>query len=321
MYCMTNKNEQQTNIPTLEIHSEYHDDVEIVLKLGDTLKFLQTLPSNIISLAITSPPYNLGKEYEDPLTLEEYYTLQEKVIIELIRVLKEDGSICWQVGNTIKNKEVYPLDILFYQIFKKHNLKLKNRIVWHYGHGLHEKMRFSGRYETILWFTKGDNYKFNLDDVRVPSKYPGKRHYKGPNKGKPSCNPKGKNPSDIWTFLKSEWDNEIWEFPNVKSAHPEKTVHPCQYPIELVERCVLAFTDENDIVLDPYCGVGSSLIAGLKNKRRVIGVDKENQYLEIAKQRIENYFSGSLKIRQMGKPIMVPSGKEKVSQIPDEWKK
>jgi len=212
------------------------------------------------------------------------------------------------------------LDIQYYSIFKKHGLKLRNRIIWHYSHGLNETRRFSGRYETILWFTKTDDYKFNLDPVRVPNKYPGKRHYKGPNKGKPSCNPKGKNPSDIWSFLKSEWDNEIWEFPNVKAAHPEKTIHPCQYPIELVERCVLALTNENDWVLDPYCGVGSSLIAGIKHGRKVIGADKETSYIQIAKQRIEAYFNGQLKMREMGKPILVPNGREKWSRIPDEWK-
>jgi len=191
--------------------------------------------------------------------------------------------------------------------------------VWHYSHGLNETKRFSGRYETILWFTKTDEYVFNLDPVRVPNKYPGKRHYKGPNKGKPSCNPKGKNPSDIWEFIKREWDKEIWEFPNVKSAHPEKTIHPCQYPIELVERCVLAFTKERDWVLDPYCGVGSSLIAGLLHNRRVIGVDKEVDYIDISKERIDSFSRGELKVRELGKPIMVPNGREKWSRIPEEW--
>jgi len=148
----------------------------------------------------------------------------------------------------------------------------------------------------------------------------GKRHYKGPNKGKPSCNPKGKNPSDMWEFVFEEWEREIWQIPNVKASHPEKTIHPCQYPIELIERCVLAFTSKDDLVLDPYCGVGSSLIAGLKHNRRVLGIDKEQSYIDITKQRIDSFFKGELKVRKLGKSILVPTGKEKVSQIPDEWK-
>ena len=120
--------------------------------------------------------------------------------------------------------EIGLLDIFYYQIFKKYNLFLRNRIIWHFGHGLHASKRFSGRYETILWFTKSKDYIFNLDAVRVPAKYPGKRHYKGKNKGKLSGNPKGKNPSDLWEIAIDEWAKEVWEIPNVKSNHPEKTM-------------------------------------------------------------------------------------------------
>ena len=171
----------------------------------------------------------------------------------------------------------------------------------------------------ILLSAKG-GYTFNLDNVRIPSKYPGKRHYKGPKKGQPSSNPNGKNPSDYWETLLHDWEKETWEIPNVKANHPEKTIHPCQFPIELVERCVLALSNEDDYVLDPYCGVGSSLIAGLKHNRRVIGVDKEPEYIQISKDRIADYYSGKLKVRPFGKPVYKPTGKEKVSQIPQEWK-
>jgi adenine-specific DNA-methyltransferase len=229
------------------------------------------------------------------------------------------GSICWEVGNYVKDGQIYPLDIPYYQMFKQQGLKLRNRIVWHFGHGMHTRNRFSGRYETILWFTKSDEYTFNLDDVRVPSKYPGKRAYTGPNKGKPSGNPLGKNPSDVWEFVLEEWNKEIWDIPNVKARHIEKTIHPCQYPVELVERCLLALTNKNDWILDPYSGVGSSLIAGLKHDRRVIGCDKEKKYIKITQERINKLFNGTLKFRPLGKEIYVPTGKEKVAQIPVEW--
>lgn len=175
------------------------------------------------------------------------------------------------------------MDIYYYEIFSKLGLKLRNRIVWHFGHGLHASSRFSGRYETILWFTKSDDYIFNLDNVRVPSKYPGKLHYKGPNKGKPSGNPLGKNPSDVWEILKQDWDSCFWEIPNVKSNHPEKTDHPCQFPIELVERCVLALTNEESWILDPFGGVGTTVIASLKNNRRCVSVDKEKTIVILQK--------------------------------------
>ena len=233
-------------------------DIEYSIKDGDSLTVLKTYKSGKFDLIITSPPYNIGKSYETKTSIENYLTTQEEIINELTRVLSDKGSICWQVGNYVNKGEVFPLDVYYYQIFKKLGLKLRNRIIWHFGHGLHASNRFSGRYETILWFTKTDNYIFNLDDVRVPSKYPGKRHFKGPNKGQLSGNPNGKNPSDIWEIVVKDWENELWNIPNVKSNHPEKTGHPCQYPIELVERCVLALTNKNSWILDPFSGAGSA---------------------------------------------------------------
>lgn len=303
-----------------EIFPVYEANARIILYQGDTSDFVDTLPDNSVKLIITSPPYNLGKAYEDRVSIEKYLAQQAQIIEKLYRVLRSDGSICWQVGNFVDNGEVYPLDIYYYSLFKKQGLFLRNRIIWHFGHGLHTSKRFSGRYETILWFTKGDNYTFNLDPVRVPSKYPGKRHHKGPNKGKPSGNPKGKNPSDVWTGFAQEWEACFWEIPNVKSNHPEKTVHPCQFPVELVERCVLALTNENDWVFDPFAGVGSSLIAAIKRNRRAMGSEQEITYTDIARERIASYFNGTLKIRPMGKPVYKPSGKEKVAQVPPEWR-
>ena len=302
------------------ICDRFDPDANLVLYPGDAADFLDTIPSNSVALIVTSPPYNIGKDYEQKTALEKYLQTQEKIVSQLYRVLREDGSICWQVGNFIQKGEVYPLDIFYYDIFKQQNMFLRNRIVWHYGHGLHAKKRFSGRYETILWFSKSDNYLFNLDPVRVPSKYPGKRHYKGAKKGQLSGNKKGKNPSDVWEILVKDWEEAIWDIPNVKSNHPEKTNHPCQYPVELVERCVLALTNENDWVLDPYAGAGTSLIAAIKNNRRAMGSEKELDYIEIAKKRINSYYDGTLRTRPLGKPVYVPTGKEKVSQIPEEWK-
>ena len=304
-----------------KIFSRYNSDASIILANDDTKKFTSTLPKGSVNLIITSPPYNVGKEYEVRQSIKEYLRHQKEIIEKLVVALSDNGSICWEVGNYVNKSEVFPLDIYYYEIFKELGMKLRNRIIWHFGHGLHASKRFSGRYETILWFTKEDKYKFNLDAVRIPSKYPGKRSWKGPDKGKPTSNPLGKNPSDIWEIVKQDWEDELWDIPNVKANHPEKTEHPCQFPIELVRRCILALTDKDDVVYDPFCGVGSAIIAALHDNRKGFGCDKETKYIETAKERIKLFYEGKLKIRPLGKPVNVPTGREKVSQIPKEWGK
>ncbi len=183
------------------------------------------------------------------------------MIRECVRPLRPKGSICWQVGNYVQNGAIVPLDAVLYPLFHNRGLKLRNRIIWRFGHGLHSPKRLSGRYETINWWTKSENYTSNLDPIPVPSKYPGKRHFKGPNVGKLSGNPKGKNPSDVSVF------------PNVKNNHPEKTIHPCQFPVELVERLVLSMTNEDDAVFGPFMGVVSAMLGALKHNRRAYGCD------------------------------------------------
>lgn len=287
---------------------------------GDSAKILrEKYADKTFDLIVTSPPYNVGKEYETQQSIEEYLKEQEEIIAEIIRVTSNKGSICWQVGNFVgKDKEIYPLDIFYYSIFKKHGFKLRNRIVWHFGHGLHSKSRFSGRYEVILWFSKTDNYIFNLDNVRVKSKYPGKRHFKGPNKGKLSGNPNGKNPSDVWEVVRQDWQSEVWDIPNVKANHKEKTEHPCQYPVELVERCILALSSPDSQILDPFAGVGSTLIAALKNNRKAIGIEKYKKYVEIGEERLRLFENDKLKLREIAQPIYDHT-KSKLSAVPMEF--
>jgi adenine-specific DNA-methyltransferase len=276
------------------IAHRYSDKAEAIINNGSCYDFVKTIPDQSVALIITSPPYNIGKEYEKKSDLNEYCNKQERIIDECIRVLADDGSICWQTGNFVENSEIVPLDILLYPIFQKHKLKLRNRIIWRFGHGLHASKRFSGRYETILWFTKTDDYIFNLDSVRIPQKYPNKKYFKGPRIGEFSCNPLGKNPSDIW------------DIPNVKNNHVEKTIHPCQFPIELVERLILALTNEHDLVFDPFLGVGSTSAAAVKNKRRGMGCEIMEEYYNVAVERTKLAMEGTLKTRPMNKPIYDP---------------
>lgn len=303
-----------------KISSKYDLKAEAVILAGDSAETLKTVPDGAAKLIITSPPYNIGKVYEKATHLDAYLENLAPVVDQLIRVLAEDGSLCWQVGNYVEDGEIFPLDIFYYPYFKSRGLKLRNRIVWHFDHGLHCSKRFSGRYEVLLWFTKSDDYTFNLDPVRVPSKYPGKRNYKpGDSYGVPSGNPLGKNPADIWKLIQKEWEEGLWCIPNVKSNHVEKTLHPCQFPIELVERCVLALTNADDWVLDPFSGVGSAILAALRQGRKGIGCERDPTYNEIASQRIADFASGTLGYRPLGRPVHVPSARDKVAQVPKEW--
>lgn len=285
-----------TAVATQQVIQNLWADTRAIIECVDNRVFMRKLPDASMKLIVTSPPYNIGKAYEQRSSLDEYLQAQTEVIAESVRLLHEEGSLCWQVGNHItRDGEVIPLDIVLYPIFKKHGLFLRNHIIWHYEHGLHCSKRFSGRYETILWFTKGDSYTFHLDPVRVPSKYPNKKYHRGPKIGQLSGNPLGKNPSDVWII------------PNVKFNHVEKTIHPCQFPVELIERLVLAMTNEEDNVLDPYMGVGSALIAALKHQRHAYGCDIEPDYVAIAQQRIAELRAGVLRTRPMGKPVYDPT--------------
>ena len=144
-----------------EISRHFQPKQKMSIIRADALKACRKLPDEFFNLIISSPPYNIGKNYEKKIDFESYLEDRKAVIAELVRVLKSDGSLCWQVGNYLDQGEVYPLDIYFYPVFKSLGLQLRNRIIWHFGHGLHARKRFSGRYETLLWFTKSDQYIFN----------------------------------------------------------------------------------------------------------------------------------------------------------------
>lgn len=274
---------------------------------GDVEAFLSQLPKEpMFDLIVSSPPYNIGKSYESREALQKYLEWQERIIDQLVPRLNETGSVCWQVGNFIDNGQIAPLDIEFAPIFKKHKLQLRNRIIWHFGHGLHTKRRFSGRYETVMWYTKTDNYIFNLDAVRVPAKYPGKKHFKGPNIGKPSGNPLGKNPDDVW------------DIPNVKSNHVEKTDHPCQFPVGLIERLVLATTNAGDLVFDPFAGVASSGVAATLHGRRFVGCELSQAYANTGLRRLQDALDGTVKYRSNDKPIYDHT-QSNLSKAPTAW--
>ena len=184
----------------------------------DCRVLLRELPSESVDLIVSSPPYNLGKEYEAKRALDIYLDEQREVLAECARVLRATGSLFWQTGAFSDRGILIPLDIRFFPILESLGLIPRNRIMWVRQHGLHATRKFSSRHETILWFAKSGDYTFNLDAIRVPQKWQNKRHYRGERKGELSCNPQGKNPGDIWIFR------------NVKHNHEEQTVQPMSVP-------------------------------------------------------------------------------------------
>lgn len=276
---------------------------------------MKKLPNESVDLIVTSPPYCMGKAYEDSHDDIETFRQQHISIFEdLYRILKTGGSVCWQVGYHISDKCVIPLDYIVYDIFstesakREHPFILRNRIIWTFGHGLNSTTRFSGRHEMILWFTKGEQRIFNLDKVRVPQKYPGKRFYKGPHKGELSGNPLGKNPSDVW------------EIPNVKAKHIEKTEHPCQFPVAIPQRLIRALAPAGGLVFDPFMGSGTTGVSSIIEGRRFVGAEIRKDYYDTAFARITDAINGKAKIRE-DKPIMEPNENASVAKLPEEFRK
>lgn len=242
---------------------------------GDAADVLRTLKPESVGLVVTSPPYNIGKSYEKRTSLAHYLEFQRAIIQECHRVLRPDGAMCWQVGNYVGGGEVLPIDSLIIPVFRELGMKIRNRVVWTFGHGLHCKNRLSGRHETIVWATKSDDYRFDLDPIRVPQKYPQKKHYKGPKKGELSGNPKGKNPGDVWDDIS-----------NVKHNHPEKLDHPCQFPEALIDRLVLGLTAPGDCVLDPFAGTGTVGAVCNRLGRSSILIERDERYAKMAARRL-----------------------------------
>jgi adenine-specific DNA-methyltransferase len=267
--------------------------IDHVIWQSDSEEFLKALPEEpMFDLVVTSPPYNIGKSYEKRGALDSYLAWQKRIIALIIPRLKSNGSICWQVGNFVDNGQIVPLDIEFAPIFKSHGLQMRNRIIWRFGHGLHTRRRFSGRYEVVLWYTKSEEYFFDLDAVRVRAKYPGKRHFKGPRKGEISGNPLGKNPEDVWEGVE-----------DVKNNHVEKTWHPCQFPVGLIERLVLSMTKPGGLVFDPFAGVGSAGVAAAIHGRRFWGCELDAAYAKEGQRRVSQALEGSARYRPHDKPL------------------
>lgn len=291
---------------TSDVRTALEAGETFVIYNGDCRDLLETAPVDCFDFTLTSPPYFMGKEYDRSYKLSDFISDHEEIAPAIADLTKMGGNIAWQVGHHVRNGVDVPLDFPTYQAFSTINdIVLRNRIVWTFGHGAHATKRFSGRHETILWFSKGNDYYFDLDAARVPQKYRGKTFYKGPNKGRLSSNPNGKNPGDVW------------DIPNVKANHVEKTAHPCQFPVALAQRLIRSLSPFGGLVFDPFSGSGSTGIAAALDGRRFVGAEISTEYCKIAQMRYELFLAQRLQIRPLDKPVYEPDPRSKVARLPD----
>lgn len=227
-----------------------------------------------INTTITSPPYNIGKEYERILSLNDYVQWLSEISNLVYEITEDNGAYLLNLGYLSVEDKARALPIP-YLIWDKIKFYLNQEIIWNYGAGVACKNYLSPRNEKIMWYVKNkERYTFNLDAIRDPDvKYPNSKR-----KGKLRANTLGKNPSDVWQIAKVT--------SGANRASKERTEHPAQFPEDLVYRMVVGFTNENDWILDPFIGSGTTATVALKNKRKCIGFEINPDYCEIAKRRI-----------------------------------
>lgn len=247
---------------------------DVIIEFGDCRDLLKKMPDNSVNLVITSPPYNIGKpygKYSDKKTLDEWKELINEVSHEIYRVLKPNGSFFLNLSPIPygKDKEILPLPFIGYEILKNNNFKIRNIITWTFNNMQNCTNRLSGRYENIIWAVKDlNNYIFNLDDVRIPYITQNDKRLTG----------SGRNPTDVWYF------NRV----NNVTKKKLNLNHPTIYPMDMIERIILMASNENDVVLDPFLGSGTTVAAAIKLNRKGIGYEIDDNYKEEIKSRISN---------------------------------
>lgn len=245
----------------------------------DALEAMAHLPGDLVDLTITSPPYNIGKEYEKPLPLEDYLDWTEEWIAAVHRLSKPSGALWLNLGyvEVPGRGRAVPIS---YLLWERTPFYLLQEIVWNYGAGVAAKRMFSPRNEKFLWLVKSfEDYTFNLDAVRDPNvKYPNQRK-----NGRLRVNPLGKNPTDVWQIPKVTTGQGM----TGRRASPERTRHPAQFPVSVIERIVKACSNPGDLILDPFMGSCTTAEVAIRHGRRAIGFEIKAEYLDIGVERLE----------------------------------
>ena len=244
---------------------------------GDSLELMKRIKEPIVDLTVTSPPYNIGKEYETIRDIDDYVEWCASWMSEIHRITKLNGGFWLNLGYfefPHKGKAV-PIP---YLLWDKSPFYLIQEVIWNYGAGVANKRMFSPRNEKFLWFVKdpGD-YVFNLDDVRDTNvKYP----YQKKN-GKLKCNPRGKNPTDVWSLPKVT--------SGTNRSSQERTTHPAQFPAAVIQRIVKACSRPSEIIFDPFMGSGTVAEVAIQTDRKAIGIEIRDDYIQIIANRIDKY--------------------------------
>ena len=257
----------------------YFESPDCIIYNLDCLEAMKKISMPFIHLTVTSPPYNIGKEYESSLPLDEYLSWCEKWIKEIYRLTCPNGAFWLNLGylSIPEKAKAVPLPYLLWNLVP---FFLVQEIVWNYGAGVAGKLFFSPRNEKFLWYVKNENeYTFNLDDVRDPNiKYPNQKK-----NGKIKVNLNGKNPTDVWQFPKVT--------SGAKRSSKERTPHPAQFPLAVIERIIKSSSNINEIVVDPFLGSGTTVVASLAHGRKALGFELNTKYCQIAAERIEKFLA------------------------------
>lgn len=253
----------------------YYEREGFLLYNMDCLKGLAMLEKPFFDLTVTSPPYNIGKEYEKVVPISEYIEFSKKWMREIHRVTKPCGAFFLNIGYVEIPHKGHAVPLAYF-LWDKTDFYLRQEIVWNYGAGVASTRGLSPRNEKLLWFVKDkERYTFNLDAIRDKNvKYP-----KQKKNGKLRCNTLGKNPSDVWEIAKVT--------SGTNRASPERTPHPAQFPVDLIERITKGFSNKNNLILDPFMGSGTVAEVALMNKREVIGFEIKKEYCDYTVERVE----------------------------------
>jgi adenine-specific DNA-methyltransferase len=268
-------NEHQFSQIKLLLGDPYFESEGCMLFCMDSVTAMEQLKSEFADLTVTSPPYNIGKEYEERMPVHHYIQWCESWIKSIHRITKQRGAFWLNVGYLEMPDRVRALPIP-YLLWDKTPFYLIQEVVWNYGAGVAGRKFFSPRNEKLLWFVKDqDDYTFNLDDVRDKNvKYPNQKK-----NGKLKCNPLGKNPTDVWAIPKVT--------SGMNRSSKERTAHPAQFPLAMILRVILSSSNIGETVFDPFTGSGTTAIAALGSGRRFIGFEIREDYCKMAAERIE----------------------------------
>lgn len=256
----------------------YFESPNVIIYNMDCIKLMNKLEKPLIDLTITSPPYNIGKEYEKIMRVNQYVDWSAEWMNCVHRVTNRNGAFWLNLGYFKVSKKGCAVPIP-YVLWDRSSFYFLQEIVWHYGAGVATRKLFSPRNEKFLWYVKNPSkYTFNLDAIRDKKvQYPNQQK-----NGRLKVNPNGKNPTNVWSIPKVTSGNG--------RASKERTKHPSQFPLHVIDRIVKACSKKNQVVLDPFLGSGTVAVAALSNERLAVGCDTNKAYLKIAKNRIRQSY-------------------------------